>query len=127
MRVALWRAVAAAMRNVGSPQAAPVFAVEMPLLLSYPPALRDRPLPLAAETLALGGEHEAAKQLLDSRPADHSLDLARAFLAQEQTFAATGDPKPALRVADRLAQAPVGCCACVQPPARSNFVSRPAC
>ncbi len=102
--VALWRAVAAAMRNVGSPQAAPVFAVEMPLLLSYPPALRDRLLPLAAETLALGGEHEAAKQLLDSRPADHSLDLPRGFLAQEQTFAGTGDPKPALLIYDRLAQ-----------------------
>jgi hypothetical protein len=100
--IALWRAVCAAMRQPGSPQAAPVFAVEVPLLLSYPAMLRDRLLPLAAETMALGGEREAAKQLLESRAADHSLDLARGFLLQEQALDAGGDAKPALQVYDRL-------------------------
>ena len=104
--IALWRAVAAAMRSPGSPQAAPVFAVELPLLLAYPPPLRDRLLPLAAENMALGGERAAAKQLLESRPDDHSLDLARGFLLQENAFEAKTDAKPALQVYDRLAQDP---------------------
>jgi hypothetical protein len=102
--IALWRAVGAAMRNAGSPRAAPVFAVELPLLLSYPAALRDRLLPLAAETMALGGERAAAKQLLDSHATDHSLDLARGILLQEQAFDTGGDPKPAMQVLDRLAE-----------------------
>jgi hypothetical protein len=104
--IALWRAVSAAMRSEGSPQAAPVFAAELPLLLSYPPAVGGRLLPLAAETMALGGERAAAKRLLDSRPDDHALDLARAFLAQQEAAESGADPKPALDIYERLAHGP---------------------
>ena len=100
--VALWRAVLAAMRDEGSPAAAPVFAAELPLLLSYPPGLRDRLLPLAAETMALGGERVAAKRLLDSRADDHALDLARGLLLQEAAIEPGGNPALALAVYDRL-------------------------
>jgi hypothetical protein len=104
--IALWRAVAAATRDEGSPQAAPVFAAELPLLLAYPEPLRDRLLPLAAETMALGGERAAARQLLDGRPTDHALDLARAFVMQEDAQTSGADPKPALNLYDALAREP---------------------
>jgi len=99
--IALWRAVHAALLAEGSPAAAPVFAATMPLLLAYPAALRDRLLPLAAETMVLGGEREAARRLLALRPDDPTLDLARAFLAR-----ADGAASQALALFDRLAGSP---------------------
>ena len=47
-----------------------MFAATLPLLLAYPPEMRDRLLPLVAETLVAGGETAAAAALLDARKDD---------------------------------------------------------
>lgn len=96
--VALWRALRTASLHEGSPEAAAVLATETRLLLAYPAPLRARLLPLAAETMALGGETAAAQALVDSRGDDATLDLARAILLTPH------DRKAALVVLDRLAQ-----------------------
>ena len=44
--IALWRAVRLAQLHEGSPPAAATFAATLPLLLTYPPEMRDRVLPL---------------------------------------------------------------------------------
>jgi len=98
--IALWRALRTAMLREGAPEAASVLATEMPLLLAYPAPLRSRLLPLAAETMALGGEAEAARRLAESRPDDAGLDFARALLAEPR------DRQAALVILDRLAQSP---------------------
>lgn len=97
--VALWRAVRMAQHQEGSPEAAPVFAATLPLILSYPDALRDRLLPLAVETMALGGAPQAADAVLAARKDDPRLAYARALRLQ-----ATGDTDPALAAYDALAQ-----------------------
>ena len=99
--VALWRAVRQALADEGSPQAAPVFAATMNLLRAYPAPLRARLLPLAVETMALGGEAATAKRVADTLPDDHALDLARALLAEKE--GATDD---ALARYGRLAAGP---------------------
>jgi hypothetical protein len=104
--VALWRAVRSAMlAQEGSgepaPEAAAEFAATMPLILDYPTPLRERLLPLAAETMALGGQSAAAARLLDARKTDASLDYARALLDESN-----GHIAPALATLDRLAQSP---------------------
>ena len=76
-----------------------MFAVTLPLLLAYPPEMRDRLLPLVTETLVAGGEIAAAAALLDARKDDPTLDLARAMLQE-----AKGDSDGALASYDRLAQ-----------------------
>ncbi|HEX4259645.1 MAG TPA: hypothetical protein VHY76_00960, partial [Acetobacteraceae bacterium] len=98
--IAFWRAVRIAERRPGAAQAATAFAATAPLALAYPAALRRMLLPLAAETMALGGEPDAAASLLGARPADdprlayaHGLLLARA-----------GDDAGALRIFDALAR-----------------------
>ena len=62
--ITLWRAVRAARLQEGAAAAAEPFAATLPLLLSYPPPLRDRLLPLAAETMALAGQPDAAARLI---------------------------------------------------------------
>lgn len=99
--VALWRAVRQAQGHEGAPEAAAVFAATTPLLLAYPPALRERLLPLAVETMALGGERDAARRLLDARKDDSGLDYARALLDEAEGHAA-----PSLATLDRLARSP---------------------
>ena len=96
--IALWRAVLAADRQDGAPQAAAGFAATLPLILSYPDRLRSMLLPLAAETMAAGGETKAAAALLDHREADPSLALARAMLKEAQ-----GDTAGALAAYDAVA------------------------
>ena len=110
--IALWRAVRAAMLNEGAPSAAAVFAANLPLLLAYPAPLRDRLLPLAVETMVLGGEQEAAQRLLDTRTDDKRLGLARALALTQNSSKEGGELKPALEAfaqvavgADRLARA----------------------
>ncbi len=99
--VALWRAVRTAMGKEDSPEAAAVFAANYPLLLDYPEALRDRLLPLVAEAMALSpGTRDAAQAVLDARPDDRKLDLARGMLAEGSDAAA------ALAIYDRVAQGP---------------------
>ena len=97
--VALWRAVRAAKLHEGAPAAAAVFANTLPLILSYPAALRSRILPLAAETMASGGAAAAAQLLVASRPDDPTLAYARGLL-----LAGKGDTAGALTVFDALAQ-----------------------
>ena len=96
--VALWRGLRAATLREGAPDAAAVLAAELRLLLAYPAPLQSRLLPLAAETMALGGETEAAQHLVDQRPDDPKLDFARAVLAEKR------DRHAALKILDRLAQ-----------------------
>jgi hypothetical protein len=99
--VAFWRAVRRAAEHEGAPDAASVFAATLPLLLAYPAPLRERLLPGVAETMVLGGETQAARRLLGARPADTSLDMARAMLAE-----AEGRRAEALALYDRLAASP---------------------
>ncbi|HXA22834.1 MAG TPA: hypothetical protein VNW90_11065 [Acetobacteraceae bacterium] len=88
--IALWRAAHIAEQQEGSPQAAAVFAATLPLVLAYPSPLRDRLLPLVAETLVTGGETAAASALLAERKDDPALGLARGMLqeARGETVAA---------------------------------------
>ena len=97
--VTLWRAVRLAQLHDGSVAAAAMFAATMPLLLAYPAEMRDRLLPLVAETLVAGGETGPAAALLDARKDDAALDLARAMLQE-----AKGDTAGALASYDRLTQ-----------------------
>ncbi|PPQ26801.1 hypothetical protein CCS01_29145 [Rhodopila globiformis] len=99
--IALWRAVRQAMQDPGSPAAASVFASTAPLALQYPPAIRDRILPLILETMLKGGEVAAAARLLDLRPDDPKLAYARALRVQ-----AEGDTDRALAMLDALANGP---------------------
>jgi len=98
--VALWRGMRAAMAREGAPDAATLLATEIRLLLAYPAPLRSRLLPLAVETMAMGGETEAARRLVEARPDDAGLDFARAVLAEPR------DGGAALAILDRLAQSP---------------------
>ncbi len=96
--VALWRAVREAMLHRASPEAAPVFAATIGLVLSYPAAIRSRLLPLAAETMAEGGATEAADALLAKLPNEPGLVFARAT-----RLAAKGDAPGALTLYDAMA------------------------
>jgi hypothetical protein len=96
--VALWRAVRAARRDEGSPQAAAVFSATLGLILSYPETLRDRLLALALETMVAGGEVRAAAPYLAAHGGDPALALARAM-----QHAADGDADGALATYDLLA------------------------
>lgn len=98
--IALWRAVRDVAGRNDSPAAAAVFAATLPLLLSYPQGLRDRLLPLAAETMARNNL-DAADALLGRRPDDRSLALARGLLLE-----AKGEKDAALALFDRLAADP---------------------
>ncbi len=98
--VSLWRALRRAALHQ-APQAAPVLAATLPLLLAYPAPLRTRLLPLAGETLVAGGEHDAAARLFAAHKDDAGLDYARALLDEAEGHAA-----PALATLDRLAQSP---------------------
>lgn len=96
--VAFWRAVHAAQSHEGAPEAAAVFASTVKLLLAYPARLRDALLPLAAETMALGGMPDAADALLAIAKDDQNLDLARAIRLE-----AKGNTAEALAIYDALA------------------------
>jgi hypothetical protein len=101
--IALWRAVRTAMTHKDAPQEAAVFAADAALPLAYPKPLRDHILPLIAETMAMGGEHDAARRLLDANKADHRLDLARGMLAEADARVTGADPGAALAIYDRVA------------------------
>ncbi len=96
--IALWRAVRSTMLRPDSPEAAPVFAATMGLVLSYPTALRSRLLPLAAETMAEGGAADAADALLAKMPDEPLLALTRALRLE-----AKGQTADALTLYDALA------------------------
>ena len=96
--IALWRAIRQASVDEGSSAAAAVFAATGPLALQYPSGIRDRILPLVAETMVLGGEAAAAKRLLGYAGRSPGLDFARALMKQ-----ADGDAPGALAALDALA------------------------
>jgi hypothetical protein len=96
--IALWRAVRQAMQDPGSPGAASIFASTAPLALQYPPAIRDRILPLILETMLQGGEVASAARLLGQRPDNPRLAYAQALRVQ-----ADGDTDRALAMLDALA------------------------
>ncbi len=96
--IQFWRAVRDAIKQPSSPKAAQVFANTLPLLESYPKPLRQKLMPMVAETMALGGQSGPVAALLDASKDDPTLDLARA-MARE---AAGGDPAPALALYDAL-------------------------
>ncbi|HUB14111.1 MAG TPA: hypothetical protein VMB34_19330, partial [Acetobacteraceae bacterium] len=96
--ILLWRALRVAILNPGSPQAAAALAATAPLLLTYPPAIRDKILPLAAETMVQGGATAAARELLAHAKGLPGLGLAQAMLSQ-----ASGNTGDALARYDTLA------------------------
>jgi hypothetical protein len=96
--VVLWRALRVAMQDDASPFAAIALATTAPLLLAYPPLLRDRLLPLAVETMLRGGADAAAAALLTRAKELPGLDMALAMQAQ-----AKGDTDAALARYDALA------------------------
>ena len=80
---ALWRAVLSAARGERV-QAAQGFAATLPLLMAYPGPLRARLMLPAAEALVEGGEHAAARRLIDGAGALPGLDYARGRLAEAE-------------------------------------------
>jgi hypothetical protein len=99
--IAFWRAVRVAQMREGAPEAAQVFAATLPLVLSYPAALRKRLLPLVVETLAQGGDPDVAAALMARPDVTDSADLAYAggLVAQ-----AHGDVLGALAIYDSLSR-----------------------
>ena len=96
--IALWRAIRQAQTEDDPANAAAAFASVAPLALQYPSGIRDRILPLIAETLVLGGEAAATKHLLALAGDAPGLGYARALLRQ-----ADGDAPGALATLDALA------------------------
>ncbi len=96
--IAFWRGILLANQQEGTPQAASLLASTAPLAFTYPAAVRDKVLPLAMETLILGGEVNAAARMLGQRETDPTLGLAQALLKQAQ-----GDTDKALEQLDALA------------------------
>ncbi|MBX9748179.1 MAG: hypothetical protein K5Q68_01060 [Roseococcus sp.] len=86
----LWRSLRAAM--LGDAQAAaPGLAATWPLLAAYPEGLRRRVIGPAAEALVEGGQHAAARRLIESAAEDPAILLAQAMLEE-----AKGEPARAL-------------------------------
>ena len=94
----LWRALRLAMQDRHSPQAAGALTSSAALLLSYPPGIRAKVLPRAAETMVEGGAVAAAGELLSRAKGLPGLDLANAMLSE-----ARGDTRTALARYDALA------------------------
>jgi hypothetical protein len=105
-----WRAVRLAMLHDSEPAAAAIFATTLPLLHDYSAELRNRVLPLVAETLAgQSGEPEraAATALLARFQDAPGLALARAMLAEraDETDTALAGYDALANSADRLVRA----------------------
>lgn len=96
--IALWRAIRMAMLDQGSPAAAAGIAATAPLVFQYPQPIRDRILPLMAETMIQAGAIAPAAQLLAVTKDDPHLAYARALMRQ-----AEGDTAQALTMLDALA------------------------
>jgi hypothetical protein len=96
--VLLWRGLRDASLDEPRPAAA-ALAATAPLLFAYPEALRRRILPTVAETLAVGGETEAAARVLAQAGDQPALLLARAL-----TEDALGETDRALELYDQAAR-----------------------
>ncbi|WPB82934.1 hypothetical protein [Sediminicoccus rosea] len=96
--VLLWRSLRAAMQ--GDAQAAgPGLAAAWPLLQAYPEGLRRRVVGPAAEALVEGGQHAAARRLIEAMADDPAILLAQAMLEEAQ-----GEPARALEAYAAAAQ-----------------------
>ena len=89
--ITLWRGLRAAELDDADPAAARDLASAIPLLLSYPAPLREHFLPLALQTIALGGRPQTAKAVLAKLPDDPALELARGMMHEM-----SGEPDAAL-------------------------------
>ncbi len=96
--ITLWRAVRTAMADETSPEAAQALSTTSALVLAYPTALRDRLLPVVAETMVAGGASNAADALLARLPDEPSLAFARATRLEQK-----GETTAALTLYDALA------------------------
>lgn len=96
--VTLWRAIRTAMMDGTSVQAAQALTTSSALVVAYPTALRDRLLPLTAETMVAGGAAKAADALFASLPDEPLLAYARATRLEQR-----GDTAAALAAYDALA------------------------
>lgn len=93
----LWRSLRAAMQ--GDVQAAaPGLAASWPLLQAYPEGLRRRVIGPAAEALVEGGQHAAARRLIESAGEEPAILLAQAMLEEAQ-----GQPARALEAYEAAA------------------------
>ena len=93
--VKLWRAARDAMRDAtgdampdlahdpGLSATAAQFAATAPLIPTYPETLQSRLAPIAVETMALGGQLDAARALAAQRPDDPKLALGRAIIDEK--------------------------------------------
>ena len=99
--VGLWRALLKSAQRNATEQDAHELAGNIPLLLSYPPTLRERLLPPTLETLALNGELVAAQAALESIGNEPPLELTRAIVLE-----AAGQTDAALKLYDRIAGQP---------------------
>ena len=97
--VTLWRAIRLALRDEGASSAAVNLATVSSLMLAYPIPLRTTMLPTVAETMALGGETEAATVLVKTNLNEEGLDFTRALLAARDP----AQVPAALESLDRLA------------------------
>jgi hypothetical protein len=98
--VALWRALASP-GSMSSAERAAVLAGNWRLLMSYPPPLRARLMPLAANILVQGRQDAAALAVLDSQGATGeapALAMARAALLRAQ-----GKTGQSLAILDQVA------------------------
>jgi hypothetical protein len=97
--IELWRAFLNASQDQPTAGDAHSLSAGLPLVLAYPPTLRDRLLPTALETMALHGQAEAAQAILKTLPNDRTLDLARAMVLEM-----TNQPAGALQAYDQVAK-----------------------
>lgn len=95
--IELWRALLKVARRQAGVQDAHQLVAGLPLLMSYPPGLRNRLLPQALETMALNGEAAAAQAALRPLDGERTLDLTRAMVLE-----AAGQTDEALHVYDRV-------------------------
>lgn len=94
----LWRGLANAGDRSATPQDARRIGAGLPIMLAYPPPLRDRLLPRALEIMALNGQAAAAEAALHTLPADPALELTRGMVLE-----AGGHIDEALATYDRVA------------------------
>ncbi len=100
----LWRGLLAASTGQPPRSAAPLLSATFPILLEYPAPLKNRFLPLAAETLARGAETIAARRLLEASRDSPGLDFARVVLSRSE--AREDDPSVALHLLDKMINGP---------------------
>ncbi|UPY34911.1 hypothetical protein [Sediminicoccus sp. KRV36] len=93
----LWRSLRAAMQG-DAQAAAPGLAAAWPLLSAYPEGLRRRVIGVAAEALVEGGQHVAARRLIEGAADEPAILLAQAKLEE-----ASGQPARALEAYEAAA------------------------